>query len=314
MYTPSTDFVGLWRAISGGVQKVEMPGLDFVISGLGRAGIINLSTAGSAPTSNQSTTAWLQPAATSYAAEGVFQLWNATASAYQNATMRLLLEMLAAAEKVAAVPTAISSLLDTLSTTQGAIAFRGSAGWQAINPGVAGQFLATGGPSANPSWLSSSGVTSFNGRNGVVVPVQGDYPANLIPGTGTNDNAIAGNIGEYLTNNNNVNLTLSAWTSVVSLTLTAGDWDVWGVAAATVGTGATMTLIQAMIHNVANSGGGLPSWDLPVSVPAAGNVYGSLAPIRYSLAGSSTVYVNVYAVASGGTVNSTCYLFARRRR
>src|SRR6516225_12424571 len=112
-YNPATDFVGLWRGVTGGVEKVEMPGLDFVIAALGRAGIINLTFVGTPPTTNQSTTAWLVPASPSYTAEGVFQLWNATAGAYAPATPRLFFDMLAAAEKAGNNSTAISSLLDT---------------------------------------------------------------------------------------------------------------------------------------------------------------------------------------------------------
>src|SRR5579859_148828 len=159
-YNPVTDFVGLWRAVSGGVAKVELPGLDFVIAALGRSGAINISTSTTAPVTNQATTAWLQPAATSYAAEASFFLWNAVGASYQPATTRLLMEMLAAAEKVAAVPTAISSLLDTLSATQGAIAFRGSASWQALSPGALGTVLTSGGPGANPAWAALSSTTA----------------------------------------------------------------------------------------------------------------------------------------------------------
>lgn len=78
-YNPSTDFVGLWRAISGGVEKNEMPGLDFVVAALGRAGILRVVFSATAPTTNQSTTAWFQPANPSYAAEGALFLWNGTA-------------------------------------------------------------------------------------------------------------------------------------------------------------------------------------------------------------------------------------------
>ena len=34
VYTPGTDFVGLWRASGGNVSKLEMPSLDFVVAAL----------------------------------------------------------------------------------------------------------------------------------------------------------------------------------------------------------------------------------------------------------------------------------------
>ncbi len=79
-YNYLTDFVGLWRATTGGVEKGEMPGLDFVVAALGRAGILNLVISGSPPVVNQDTTAWFKPSASppDYAAEGVLYLWNGT--------------------------------------------------------------------------------------------------------------------------------------------------------------------------------------------------------------------------------------------
>jgi hypothetical protein len=88
-YQPSTDFVGLFRAVTGGAQKGEMPGLDFMVSALKRSGILNVSIAGTQPTSNQAKTAWFRPATPSYSAEGTLYLWDATGSAYVLATPKL---------------------------------------------------------------------------------------------------------------------------------------------------------------------------------------------------------------------------------
>ncbi len=79
-YNYLTDFVGLWRATTGGVEKGEMPGLDFVVAALGRAGILNLVISGSPPVVNQDTTAWFKPSVSppDYAAEGVLYLWDGT--------------------------------------------------------------------------------------------------------------------------------------------------------------------------------------------------------------------------------------------
>jgi hypothetical protein len=80
MYVPSTDFVGLWRSqIGGGAKKAEMPGLDFVMAALDRAGIINIAVSGTAPTSNQSTTAWFRPASPSAMGEGFLYMWDGAA-------------------------------------------------------------------------------------------------------------------------------------------------------------------------------------------------------------------------------------------
>lgn len=95
-YNPATDFVGVWRRSGGNVSKAEMPGLDFVIAALARAGVITLSVSATAPVVNQSTTAWLQAAVPSFSGEGSFKLWDAGASAYAAATPALFLKFLQA--------------------------------------------------------------------------------------------------------------------------------------------------------------------------------------------------------------------------
>lgn len=45
-----------------------------------------------------------------------------------------------------------NSLLDTISSTQGAILYRGSSAWAALAAGTSGQYLKTNGSGANPSW------------------------------------------------------------------------------------------------------------------------------------------------------------------
>ena len=96
VYTPSTDFVGLWRNSGSNVSKLEMPGLDFVIAALARAGIITVVVSATAPVANQNVTAWFKTAVPSNSAEGQFFLWNAGTSAYLPATPALFLAFLEA--------------------------------------------------------------------------------------------------------------------------------------------------------------------------------------------------------------------------
>lgn len=88
-YNPVTDFIALLRSTGGGVRTERMPGLDYVVSALARAGLITVSVGQTAPIANQATTVWFQPAVPSWNAEGVVWLWNATAAAYQVATPAL---------------------------------------------------------------------------------------------------------------------------------------------------------------------------------------------------------------------------------
>jgi hypothetical protein len=86
-YNPPSDFVGLWRAVSGGVEKGEMPGLDFVVAALNRAGLLRVVTSATAPASNQIGTAWFRPANPSFSSEGALFLWDG--STYVPATPEL---------------------------------------------------------------------------------------------------------------------------------------------------------------------------------------------------------------------------------
>ena len=93
-YTPATDFLALLRNTGGGVRTEQMPGLDWVVAALARAGLINLVVSATAPTTNQATTAWFQPASPSWSAEGILWLWNSATLAYQVAIPALWMNFL----------------------------------------------------------------------------------------------------------------------------------------------------------------------------------------------------------------------------
>jgi|SRR5579872_3104779 len=88
-YTPATDFLALLRNTGSGVRTEQMPGLDFVVDAFSRAGLLNLFIGQTAPTNNQSTTAWFQPAIPSWSGEGQLFLWDAVSGSYLPATPAL---------------------------------------------------------------------------------------------------------------------------------------------------------------------------------------------------------------------------------
>lgn len=66
----------------------------------------------------------------------------------------------------------VQEILNQLSTTRGAILFRGASAWQALAPGSAGQFLQTAGAGADPLWATGGGGGSggyFKGATGIFV-------------------------------------------------------------------------------------------------------------------------------------------------
>ena len=54
----------------------------------------------------------------------------------------------------------VTALLDSIGTTQGDILYRNATEWVVLSPGTAGYVLATGGASANPSWVPGTGPAS----------------------------------------------------------------------------------------------------------------------------------------------------------
>lgn len=80
-YTPSTDLLALLRNTANGERVTSVPGLDWVVAALARAGLITLVVSQTAPTVNQAITAWFKPNIPSWTAEGVLFLWNGTAYA-----------------------------------------------------------------------------------------------------------------------------------------------------------------------------------------------------------------------------------------
>src|SRR5438046_213458 len=88
-YNPLTDFLALIRNVGGVASIAQVPGLDYVVSAMARAGMIRLYAGQTAPVVNQSTTAWLKTALPSWTAEGVVFLWDTSTQAYVTATPEL---------------------------------------------------------------------------------------------------------------------------------------------------------------------------------------------------------------------------------
>lgn len=95
-YSSATDFLALLRLLPGGVRTERMPGLDYVVSALARAGLITLFVGQTAPTTNQAATAWFKPAIPSWLTEGTLFLWNPATLQYEVATPALWAAIFAA--------------------------------------------------------------------------------------------------------------------------------------------------------------------------------------------------------------------------
>lgn len=144
------------------------------------------------------------------------------------------------------------------------------------------------------------------------------FQPNLV-GTTTNNNSSAGSVGEFLeATTGPTSMTSIAAMNATSISLTSGDWDVWGNVLFTAAGGTTFTNVTCAINTT--------SATLPVS-PNAGSyaayplnwVVGQAPSIpagtkRISIASTTTIYLIGFSVFSGGTATATGYIAARRRR
>lgn len=147
----------------------------------------------------------------------------------------------------------------------------------------------------------------------------------VLPGqiraTATNDSAAAGRVGEYavstVTQANGFSLTTATNTNITSVSLTAGDWDVWGVVnfdAAGL-TGETAQAYVSTASAAQNQTDALGGGYVPVTAfTQNGFVVQPTPAIRLSLTGATTVYLGALAVFSTGTITAYGTLRARRAR
>ncbi len=146
-----------------------------------------------------------------------------------------------------------------------------------------------------------------------------------IPGTATNDNAGAGNVGEYISSNivsgSAVTLTLSiTGYNITSISLTAGDWDVNGAihfnapGTSSTGSDAGISLVSATLptlsDTISGSNGPYSNINTPGGTALPQTVVTGTG--RLSIASTTTVYLVAYSIYTGTA--PTAYGFIRARR
>jgi hypothetical protein len=140
-----------------------------------------------------------------------------------------------------------------------------------------------------------------------------------VSGTTTNNNAAAGITGEFKSSvvlaGSAVTLTTLTAANVTSMSLTAGDWDVYGNVffsnasdvlnqvicwCSTTSAVAPDNALQSRLSN----GSGELTLDIGLNTPY----------LRLSLASTTTVYLSAYAVFGSGTTTACGGIYARRAR
>lgn len=189
----------------------------------------------------------------------------------------------------------------------------GAASWSVIyyfNGGGSGTVSA--GTAGQLAYYAANGTTISGGQLGNVA------------GTTTNDNAAAGNVGEYISSSvlagAAVPLTVSGTTyNITSISLTAGDWDVTATGWSNPAAG---TISQSFFAAISTTSATLPTAGAENNMagfgndtPAANAFFGvGVGPMRLSLSGTTTVYLVANSVFSVSTISAYGFISARRVR
>lgn len=181
-----------------------------------------------------------------------------------------------------------------------------------------GIVVTTGGLTVSAGGINITGLSTVAAltASGVITPNAG------IKGTTTNDNASASNVGEYTfaggAGGPIVSLTP---TDIVTLSLTAGDWQVWGTVAFTGGgAGFSASTVVGWITTTAATDPGGPNGGAYLQIVGtptfngANTWYLPIGQTRMSLAGTTTVRVGLTLGYSGATGAANGWIGARRVR
>jgi hypothetical protein len=167
-------------------------------------------------------------------------------------------------------------------------------------------------------WVAStmaSPLPVVNGGTGANTSSGALSNLGAMPKVGVTDgsNAAAGQIGEWLQAGNSYsNLSWGIWLTPTQITLSPGDWDVWGYVSASPGAASTLTNVNGSFSNVVNAQGTvLFEWLGSIST---GSIIGGMIPQRYNVTTSTIVYLTTYLNGTGTNNSLAASIYARRVR
>jgi hypothetical protein len=119
--------------------------------------------------------------------------------------------------------------------------------------------------------------------------------------------AEAGDVGEYLSASGSVGMPANAVTTVATLTLTPGDWDVSG--------GVTFAITTAASSRYGVGIDGVLSTEMVATIPTGSGTWRlAAAPVRRNVSVGTAVTLSALAGFSSGSVAASGTLSARRMR
>jgi hypothetical protein len=168
------------------------------------------------------------------------------------------------------------------------------------------------------TFTGTDGASVALGAGGAIGPV-GYSLAGQIAATATNDNATAGKVGEFISSSvssgSPVSLSTGVTVNLTSMSLTAGDWDVWFEAVFAPAGSTTVSLMDVSISQTSAAFSFANGDFFQVAYP--GLTIGTSSsvtcgPSRQSLASTTTVYGVI--ASSFGTSTMAAYGILRARR
>ena len=164
--------------------------------------------------------------------------------------------------------------------------------------------------SANTTFSGNNIFTGTNAFNGLITPAAG------IVGQNGTSAVTAGNVGEYITATSSPTVIPTVTnTNLVSLSLSAGDWDVQGNLYVATSGGGVLTGLACGASSVSATFPASPLYSQIFGNSAIAGSAVNTFPIpfqRFLLAASTTIYL-VVELTTNGTVTCTGILQARRR-
>jgi hypothetical protein len=198
--------------------------------------------------------------------------------------------------------------------------------WSAVVPisgaAMTGPLTLSGAPSATLHAANKGYVDTFLPLAGGTLtgPLTLSQTAGIV-GTTTNNNANVGAVGEYvsatLASSSPITLVNSTFTNVLSINLSAGDWDVNGTTVLACNPASGMFNMQSYIST--NSGANMgPPYPGQSSIVGTGLQVNAIqmptGTARFSLAATTTVYLGAYAAFNTGPATAYGIIRARRIR
>lgn len=216
--------------------------------------------------------------------------------------------------------------------------WRGDGTWAApsgsgtVNSGTANQlaYYASTGAAVSGLTSANNGILVTNGSGvpsigntvgaGLTMPSITFNSTTGVVGTTTNDSAATGSVGEFVSSNiaaaSGVNMSNNTDTNITSISLTAGDWDVFGNIYMEPTNIAAFSASKCWCSTTSAT---KPDDSLVTGILGSTSIFFnatsfSTPGLRVSISGTTTVYLSGRGTFSAGTLKGYGSLFARRRR